>query len=320
MKVLSLTRELLVVSSVAAVSFCAAVSAAPPLPNHNVQDNRAVFITSTPCPNNRATDENPQTTAKRELAAPAWLGKYPMSFFTKTRSAKTVGKGHLSISLKIQHFDWDMVRGSDDEYHSRVSADTKRKLTTVLCTKYGWAEDHHLALGIPYFFNDFDIGGKTNKSEGLGNIFLFEKWNFIRETRNFPAVAADFWYYLPTGDSDRKLGSDDGAYKVTAEVSKAWKDFSLHFNPGYTWSEDDDAELGEINAALLLTTTPKLWSVLEYNYLDKESSGHCHDLVPGAIWKFAKGWSFKIGIPVSVDSTFKDRDRVGFVVKIFYRF
>ena len=47
MKVLSLTKELLVVSLVAAVSLCAAVSAAPPLPTHNVEGNSGVFITST---------------------------------------------------------------------------------------------------------------------------------------------------------------------------------------------------------------------------------------------------------------------------------
>ena len=84
-----------------------------------------------------------------------WLEKYCMSFFTKTRSAKTVGKGRLSVSLKIQHFDWDRVCGSDQEYHALPSTDSKRKLTTVFCAKYGWADRHHLALGIPFLFNNF---------------------------------------------------------------------------------------------------------------------------------------------------------------------
>lgn len=249
----------------------------------------------------------------------SWCGKYCMSFWTRARSAKTVGKGHLSVALKAQYFNWTQVRGADDDYHGRTSGQEKRRLMTVLCSKYGWAENHHIAVGVPYWFNDFDIPGKTNDSEGFANVFVFEKWNFIKETNHFPGVAVDFWYFFPSGDTDRKLGSDDGAYKITTQVSKAWKDFSLHFNPGYTWSEDKDAEMGEINAALLLKPHPRFWPGVEYNYIDKEHKGHRHDLVPGLIWKFAKGWSFKVGIPINLDSTFKDRDRVGLLLKIFRR-
>ena len=248
-----------------------------------------------------------------------WCGKYCMSFWTRARSAKTVGKDHLSVSLKAQYFDWTQVKGADDNYHSRPSGQEKQRLQTVLCTKYGWAENHHIAVGVPYWFNDFDIPGKSNDSAGLANMYVFEKWNFIKETNHFPGVAVDFWYYFPSGDTDRKLGSDDPAYKITTEVSKAWKDFSLHFNPGYTWSEDKDAEMGEINAVLLLRPHPSFWPGLEYNYIDKEHKGHRHDLVPGFIWRFAEGWSFKVGVPINLDSTFTDRDRVGIVLKLFRR-
>jgi hypothetical protein len=245
-----------------------------------------------------------------------WCNQYCMSFFTKTRSAKTVGKKHLSVSLKVQHFDWTQVKSANGDYHHRASGQQKQRLAATLCTKYGWAEDHHIAVGVPYWFNDFDTS-TTNDSKGLSNVYIFEKWNFIKETNNFPAVAADFWYYFPNGDSERKLGSDDGAYKITTEISKAWEYFSLHFNPGYTWSEDDDAEVGEINGAVLLKPHPNFWPGVEYNYYQKESSGHRNDIIPGFIWKFAKGWSFKVGVPVNIDSTFTDRDRVGIVMKLF---
>jgi len=268
----------------------------------------------------QSAEQNPKSSAERKEEVYPWCGKYCMSFFTKTRSARTVGKDRLSVSLKFQHFDWTRLRGSDDKYHGRTSGQQKQRTIFVLCTKYGWAEDHHIALGIPYWLNNFDISGNSNDGHGVGNIFLFEKWNLIKETNNFPGVAVDFWYYLPTGNSERNLGSDDGAYKISTEISKAWKDFSLHFNPNYKWSEDKDAEVGEINAALLLKTYPTLWPALEYNYLDKEGKGHSHDLVPGIIWKFRKGWSFKVGVPISLDSTFKDRDRVGLVLKMFHIF
>ena len=150
--------------------------------------------------------------------APSWLGKYPMSFFAKTRSAKTVGKDRLSVALKIQYWNWDLKCDAAGNYHSLPSGDSKRKTSLVFCTKYGWAENHHIAVGVPVLFNDFDTGTTTNNSRGLGNIFVFEKWNLIRETERFPAVAVDFWYYLPTGDGDRKLGSDDGAYKITIRL------------------------------------------------------------------------------------------------------
>jgi hypothetical protein len=264
-------------------------------------------------------DPNWPSIGREEEQIYSWCGKYCMSFWTRARSAKTVGKGRLSVSVKAQHFDWTQVRGADDNYHSRASGQERQRLQTVLCTKYGWAENHHIAVGVPYWFNDFDIPGKSNDSAGLANIYVFEKWNFIRETNHFPGVAVDFWYYFPSGDTDRKLGTDDSAYKITTEVSKAWKDFSLHLNPGYTWSEDKDEELGEINAVLLLQPHPSFWPGLEYNYIDQEHKGHRHDLVPGFIWRFAEGWSFKLGVPINLDSTFTDRDRVGIVLKLFRR-
>jgi len=251
-------------------------------------------------------ETNQGSSAGQENGLYPWCGKYCMSFFTKTRSAKTVGKDHLSVSLKYQYFDWTQVRGADKDYHKRTSGQQKQKSVFVLCSKYGWAEDHHIALGIPYFMNDFDIPGKENDSRGLANIFLFEKWNLIKETNNFPGI-------------DRSLGSDNGAYKISTEISKAWKDFSLHVNPNYLWSEDDNAEVGEINGAVLYKLDPSFWPAVEYNYLDREGKGHSHDLVPGVIWKFREGWSFKAGVPISLDSTFTDRDRIGLVLKLFRR-
>ena len=260
-----------------------------------------------------------ESSARQENGLYPWCGKYCMSFFTKTRSSKTVGKDHLSVSVKYQYYDWDQIRGADNDYHNRSSGQDKERSIFVLCAKYGWAKDHHIALGIPYWMNDFDIPGKENDSYGIGNIFLFEKWELIKETNTIPGVAADFWYYFPSGDTDRSLGSDDGAYKISTEISKAWKDFSLHFNPNYKWSEDKDAEVGEINGTILFQPDPKLWPAIEYNYFVKEHKGHSHDIVPGVIWKFKKGWSFKVGVPINLDSTFTDRDVVSIVLKLFRR-
>jgi hypothetical protein len=273
----------------------------------------AAFVPTAQC-----AESTQESSAGQEKELYPWCGQYCMSFFTRTRSAKTVGKGNLSMSLKYQYLDWTLVRGDDKDYHGRRPGQQKQRSVFVLCTKYGWAKDHHIALGIPYWLNDFDIPGKENDCDGLANIYVFEKWNFIRETNDLPAIAVDFWYCFPSGDSERSLGNEDGAYKISTEISKAWKDFSLHFNPDYLWSEDDDAEVGEINGAVLFNLDPSFWPAVEYNYLDKEGKGHSHDIVPGVIWKLKKGWAFKAGVPISLDSTFIDRDRVGLVLKLFH--
>jgi len=265
------------------------------------------------------TQTSPVSSGEEENGLYPWCGKYPMSFFTKTRSSKAVGKGHLSVAMKYQYFDWDQVRGADNDYHNRASGQSKERSIFVLCSKYGWAENHHLALGIPYWMNDFDIPGRENDSQGIGNIFLFEKWELLKETNSFPGVAVDFWYYFPSGDADRSLGNDESAYKISTEISKAWKDVSLHFNPNYKWSADKDDEVGEINGAILFRPDPKFWPAIEYNYFVREHKGHRNDIVPGLIWKFKKGWSFKVGVPINLDSTFRDRDVVSIVLKLFRR-
>ncbi len=267
-----------------------------------------------------------QTSAVQEQESlDPWVGKYPMSFFTRTRSASMVGKGRLSASLNFQHFDWDLVRGTDGDYHGRSSGQDKERLITTLCMKYGWTENHHIAVGIPYWFNDFDIPGKENDHDGFANLYVFEKWRAIKETNTRPAVAFDLWYYFPTGDSDKKLGIDDGSIKLTTEISKAWKRFSLHINPGYTWGIDEAPDIGEFNAAILTKPCKTLCPALEYNYFDKKNlddkkqEGHSHEIVPGFIWKIGKESSFKLGFPVNLDSTFTDRDRVGLMIKLFHR-
>jgi len=248
-----------------------------------------------------------------------WVGKYPMSFITKTRTANTVGKGHLSAALKLQHFDWDQVKGADGTYADRPAGQDKERLAATLCLKYGWAKNHHIAVGIPYWFNDFDILGNENDHDGFANVYAFEKWKVISETNTRPAVAFDVWYYFPNGDGARKLGTDDGSIKLTTEISKAWEKFSLHVNPGYAWGLDDAPDFTEFNAAVWFHVCQKLWPAVEYNYLDKEGSGRQHDVVPGFVWRFAKGWTFKLGATINIDSTFTDRDRVGVVMKLFRR-
>lgn len=263
--------------------------------------------------------EEPTSTADNTIdELDPWCGKYCISFFTKTRTAKVVPEGKWLLSLKFQDYSadqkWDKnTRGS----HHRLKDGWKDIQKYVFCAKYGWAKDHQIAVGVPFLDNNFNYGSVRNKSFGLGNVFIFEKWQFMKETNDLPAMSVDLWYYLPTGDPDRMLGTDDDAYKITTSISKAWKDFSLHFNPGYTWNKKNgDNDIDEINAAMLFTMDKKLWPAIEYNYTHKEGSGYAHDIVPGVIWKYRKGGSIKVGVPINLDTTYTYRDRVGLALKI----
>ncbi|MBN2513113.1 MAG: hypothetical protein JXB18_09270 [Sedimentisphaerales bacterium] len=250
-----------------------------------------------------------------------WLNKYCISFFNKARSAKILPVGRWQVSMKYQEFDMDQKEKYQGHYNSMPSGRYKDQDKWTLCIKYGWIKDHQIAVGIPYCDNRFNYGSVLNNSSGVGNIFIFDKWSILKETNNFPAVSVDFWYYFPSGDPGRMLGTDDDAYKVTTEVSKAWKDFSLHLNPGYKWDKKDgNNNETELNAAILFTSMKTLWPAIEYNYLYKEDAGHSQDILPGLIWKYRKGGSIKAALQINVDSTFSYRDRVGLMFSISQHF
>jgi len=210
------------------------------------------------------------------------LGKYPMSFFKKARSANMVGARRLSTAIKV-----------DDT--------VPNKTLSVLCVKYGWNADHHMAVGVPYA--DSDTG-----NSGVTNPFIFEKWRIARESLTTPAVAVDLWYYFSSNDA----GPSESAVKATAEISKAWNQFSIHLNPGYLFR--DGADMSEMNGAFLWKANRKLWPGIEFNYSDHETKGYSSDIIPGVIWKWHKCGSAKLGI-----STDHDADGVGLVGKLFYK-
>jgi len=137
-----------------------------------------------------------------------------MSFVTKTRTAKTVGKERLCLSLKVQEVDYHEKLDAQDEYHDLHGNDKYQRLSATFSAKYGWARNHHLCLSVPVMLNDIDMGGTDIRNSGLGNVAVAEKWNFIEETARIPAVAVDVWYIFATGDSQKKLGSSDPAYKA----------------------------------------------------------------------------------------------------------
>jgi hypothetical protein len=239
-----------------------------------------------------------------------------MSLVTKTRTARTVGKGRLCVSLKFQEVDYNLKRGGDDEYHGFDGH--YQQLKSSLSFKYGWAKNHHVGVSVPFIWNDIEIGSSDMRNEGLANVAVFEKWNFLPEGTFLPAIAIDAWYYLGTGHNDRKLGSTHPFLKLTAEFSKTWPLFSLHLNPVYALRDGPDSY--EVNAAFVFTPCRTLWPAVEYNFESYREKGRSHDIVPCLIWKFHKGWCAKLGTVINVESTKSYRDRLGLVGKLSYTF
>ena len=56
-----------------------------------------------------------------------WIGNYCMSVFTKTRTAKTVGKDRLSLAVKFMANDFDESLDSSGCYHDFQNGDHKER-------------------------------------------------------------------------------------------------------------------------------------------------------------------------------------------------
>ena len=241
-----------------------------------------------------------------------------MSLVTKTRTARTVGKGRLCLSLKLQHTDFDERLDAAEEYGDLAGDDLYQRSAATVTAKFGWARYHHIGLGAPLFWNDIRSGEKEIRSNGVGNAYVFEKWNCVPEGDRCPGVAIDAWYHFSTGDSHRKLGSSDASGRITAEVSKTWPRFSLHLNPGYRVRRGPDAR--ELNAAVLFTPTKRFWPAVEYNFASVRDGARSHDVVPCFVWKFFPKACWKLGLVFRVDGDTTYRDRLGLVTKLSYTF
>jgi hypothetical protein len=103
----------------------------------------------------------------------------------------------------------------------------------------------------PFVVHVFDSGEATNSfresgtAEGIGDMVLRGKFNFLRGTSTNMALATDL--RLPTGDADDLLGS--GATQFKVYVVGAWlasKAFSPRAAAGYTLSSGGADFIGEL--------------------------------------------------------------------------
>ncbi len=247
-------------------------------------------------------------------------GKYPMSLLRRCRTAKPVGKNHLSVAVKVEYCDQDEIK-SGGSYKDLESPNKFDKLMVVPVAKYGYIKDAHVAVGVPYIWTELKSSKKDIDDDHIGNVFVFHKWNCIKESETIPGIALDVWYYFDTGEPQCKAGTDNDSVKFTTEISKAWKWFNVHLNPGYRIDMGGGSDVVEINAGTYVRLTKAIRPCVEYNYIHKDSKGECHDIVPGLLWIIKPGHiTTKIGAIVNLDSSMTYRDEIGGVFKLFGRY
>jgi len=118
-------------------------------------------------------------------------------------------------------------------YLSSIYTDAKDGKTGTLPhfeANYGVLPDVQLHLLVPLAFSHPD-GGPTNY--GLGDTELGVKYRFIPETDNIPQVAIFPLVHVPTGDSDRNLGSGYFQEFLPLWLQKSWGPWTTYGGGGY---------------------------------------------------------------------------------------
>lgn len=79
--------------------------------------------------------------------------------------------------------------------------------------------------------------------EGLGDLTIGAKWQFLGESSWLPRQALAGAVKFPTADDDKGLGSGETDYDLTWVASKSLTDkMGAHVNAGYTWIGQPDGD------------------------------------------------------------------------------
>ena len=101
---------------------------------------------------------------------------------------------------------------------------------------YGLTQPQELTIEAPILIRD----GGTGSTGGLGDVVVGTKYRLLGEPSADSGLSASLEIKLPTGDSDRGLGS--GAVAVDVRVRGGWQ-FGrevVYLNLGHTWVGEDE--------------------------------------------------------------------------------
>ncbi|MBI4379066.1 MAG: transporter [Nitrospinae bacterium] len=72
-------------------------------------------------------------------------------------------------------------------------------------------------------------------NQGLGDITLGTKYQFLKESDRFPGIASSFEVKLPNGNQAKELGTGAMNYDLRLRSQKTWDWFTAIINLGYTF-------------------------------------------------------------------------------------
>jgi len=128
-----------------------------------------------------------------------------------------------------------------------------------LCVKYGIIKKLDLGIEVPYQFIDVSEGDKV---DGMGDIQITTKYNFLDETESLPALALSCTVKTKTGDESKSLGSGEIDYSLNGIFTKEIGRFASHVNLGYTFiGESNEEELDDIFSYSLAVEYPLIESL-----------------------------------------------------------
>jgi len=238
-------------------------------------------------------------------------GKYPASLLIKTRTATTYPEGMWVFTLVGTWFDADEKRDPASDEMVGLPADTTYRLgSSVLWVEYGVTDRLQLGTAAPLLYRRMDnpAAGLNDTAVGLGDVSTYGKYKLVCETRLLPAISADLWVKLPTGDEDRGLGNDQTDLTAALEISKRTGCLSWHLNPEYVFTGGSHDEIGDaahnravLNAGVMWHAKPCFIPMLEVNTFRWGPQGNQTDIGTGFLWFPTRNTSLKVGVAVPVD-------------------
>lgn len=229
-----------------------------------------------------------------------------------TDDTDTTPKGHFHFEFSNE-IDW--LRPS--------SLPNLRQNTASFELGYGLLENLEIGIEVP-FLTIFNASGTIPKRvSGIGDTNIAVKYNFLRERENsrLPAMAIGVNVEIPTGDTERQLGSGlaDLYLNSIFQKSLSWKT-KLRWNGGILFSGNETTGVVGIKsrstvftggASIVKQFTPKLQLGAELTGAMTRAletgQGQLQTLV-GGNYQFRKNASFDFGL---IAGKFAASPRVG---------
>ncbi len=168
--------------------------------------------------------------------------------------------------------NWQLELNSDRS----VERDTRFTSLAVNATlTYGLTDALDAGLNVPWQRNQ--VGDEPREYErGEGDISVFMKWVLYQEGKL--GFAVNPILYLPTGDSDKGLGTDRANPSVIAVTTWGDEALSLSANLGYTYNDNkvgDRRNIWLASAAAMVGLVDRLRGAVEIGaYTNADTTSH----------------------------------------------